>query len=317
VPFGEELFAPAGGRTAAQGYATGDGLRQQFTQKERDIETGLDYFSSRYYQSTQGRFTSADSFSGRITNPQTLNLYSYVKNSPLKFIDPTGHFAQDPATDVVTIIVHDRWYHHIWPSIKNLFRSKSQPQKTSPSLPEPIPSAHPSPTPVRIRGAIGVNWEKSNEALVEWLNRPESIPMMIVPGTIPFADPFADSESLGGLVLEESNVDLDLSTTAPAVPKLVQTVDSILMPGGSPLGQTGSSSNIRELTGGLAAAQKMFGELSQGGTTVTNASYPGTLVKLANGGTVGLRTVMSKSPDTAATIDVNIRGIPITKLKFN
>ena len=41
LPFGEELFAPSSGRTATQGYASGDGVRQQFTSKERDNETGL------------------------------------------------------------------------------------------------------------------------------------------------------------------------------------------------------------------------------------------------------------------------------------
>jgi RHS repeat-associated protein len=92
LPFGEELFAPAG-RTTALGYAAGDGIRQQFTQKERDNETGLDYFLARYYSSTQGRFTSSDSFGGSTFNPQTLNLYSYVNNNPLAFTDPTGHYA--------------------------------------------------------------------------------------------------------------------------------------------------------------------------------------------------------------------------------
>jgi hypothetical protein len=43
-----------------------------------------------------GRFTSPDSYGGRVTNPQTLNLYAYVLNNPLKWVDPTGHFAQDP-----------------------------------------------------------------------------------------------------------------------------------------------------------------------------------------------------------------------------
>ena len=52
LPFGEELFAGTGGRTAAFGY-TGDGVRQQFTSKERDAETGLDYFEARYYASVQ------------------------------------------------------------------------------------------------------------------------------------------------------------------------------------------------------------------------------------------------------------------------
>lgn len=61
------------------------------TSKERDNETGLDWFDSRYYHSAQGRFTSPDSFGGRLVNPQTLNLYSYVRNNPLKYIDPSGH----------------------------------------------------------------------------------------------------------------------------------------------------------------------------------------------------------------------------------
>ena len=74
-------------------HAGGDGVRQQFSQKERDIETGLDYFSARYYASTQGRFTSADPFTvtpARVLDPQQLNLYSYVRNNPLVHIDPTG-----------------------------------------------------------------------------------------------------------------------------------------------------------------------------------------------------------------------------------
>jgi len=60
LPFGEELFAGTGGRTTAMGYVAGDGVRQQFTQKERDVETGLDYFGARHYVNSQGRFTSID-----------------------------------------------------------------------------------------------------------------------------------------------------------------------------------------------------------------------------------------------------------------
>ena len=92
LPFGEEIGAPIGGRTAAMGYGGADSTREKFTQKERDSESALDYFLARYYSSAQGRFTSSDSFGGSTHNPQTLNLYAYVGNNPLRFVDPTGHF---------------------------------------------------------------------------------------------------------------------------------------------------------------------------------------------------------------------------------
>jgi RHS repeat-associated protein len=97
LPFGEELTGQIGGRTPQQGY-TGDSTRQKFTQKERDIETGLDYFGARYYASTQGRFTSTDPIiimADRLIDPQELNLYNYARNNPLRFTDPTGEDVND------------------------------------------------------------------------------------------------------------------------------------------------------------------------------------------------------------------------------
>ncbi|HEX7771533.1 MAG TPA: RHS repeat-associated core domain-containing protein [Pyrinomonadaceae bacterium] len=98
LPFGEELFAGTSGRTTAQGYASGDDVRQQFTSKERDVETGLDYFAARYFGSTQGRFTSPDALlqSGRVATPQSWNRYAYVLNNPLRLIDPDGLMDTDP-----------------------------------------------------------------------------------------------------------------------------------------------------------------------------------------------------------------------------
>ena len=90
LPFGEELFAGTGGRTSTQGYSASDGVRQKFTEKERDNETGLDYFGARYYASTQGRFTGVDPGPFTVADPQSWNRYLYVQNNPLKFIDPTG-----------------------------------------------------------------------------------------------------------------------------------------------------------------------------------------------------------------------------------
>jgi RHS repeat-associated protein len=72
-----------------------NGIGSRSCSKERDVETGLDYFLARYYSGAQGRFTSPD-WSEKpspipyvvLTDPQTLNLYAYVPNNPLAKIDP-------------------------------------------------------------------------------------------------------------------------------------------------------------------------------------------------------------------------------------
>ncbi|WP_420795533.1 RHS repeat-associated core domain-containing protein [Desulforamulus aeronauticus] len=56
-----------------------------------DDESGLYHLRSRYYDPTIGRFISRDSYEGDINNPLSLNLYTYVENDPLSYVDPSGH----------------------------------------------------------------------------------------------------------------------------------------------------------------------------------------------------------------------------------
>jgi len=56
-----------------------------------DEETGYYYLRARYYDPAIGRFISEDTYEGEVTNPLSLNLYTYVQNNPLLYIDPTGH----------------------------------------------------------------------------------------------------------------------------------------------------------------------------------------------------------------------------------
>jgi RHS repeat-associated protein len=90
----------------------------KFTGKERDSETGHDYFGARYYGSNMGRFLSPDEFTGgpmdlygpnpsdagplpyaNIVNPQSLNKYSYTYNNPIRYVDPDGHETQSTLDD--------------------------------------------------------------------------------------------------------------------------------------------------------------------------------------------------------------------------
>jgi RHS repeat-associated protein len=73
------------------------GAHSRYTGKERDTESGNDYFGARYYTSTMGRFMSPD-WSSRpeampyssLGNPQSLNLYAYVGNNPISGYDRGG-----------------------------------------------------------------------------------------------------------------------------------------------------------------------------------------------------------------------------------
>src|SRR5208283_2078144 len=105
------LINGAGCSTFFQELAYGDGLtiigganpcndatEHHFTGKERDSESGNDYFAARYYNSATGRFFSPDWSAkvqpvpyAKLDDPQSLNLYSYVRNNPLSRVDADGH----------------------------------------------------------------------------------------------------------------------------------------------------------------------------------------------------------------------------------
>ena len=63
--------------------------RYGYTGRERDAATGLMYYRARWYDAQQGRFLTEDP----IGMQGGMNLYSYVVNNPLSFVDPLGLFA--------------------------------------------------------------------------------------------------------------------------------------------------------------------------------------------------------------------------------
>lgn len=94
-------FYPWGGLIPGVGQTTNNNTIK-FTGQYRDSESNLDYFGARYYENATGRFMSPD-WAAKPTNvpyaefgdPQSLNLYSYVRNSPIVRVDTNGHF-NDP-----------------------------------------------------------------------------------------------------------------------------------------------------------------------------------------------------------------------------
>jgi RHS repeat-associated protein len=80
---------------AAYSYDTAD---CKFTGKEHDNESGLDDFGARYFSSSMGRWANPDWSARPATvpyaqfgDPQSLNLYLYVRNDPVSQADADGH----------------------------------------------------------------------------------------------------------------------------------------------------------------------------------------------------------------------------------
>jgi len=92
LPFGEEIPADTAGRSSSLLFGASDGVEQKFTGQIRDSETGMDFFTARYYASAVGRFTSPDpmNLGADLLDPQSWNAYAYVRNNPLALVDPSG-----------------------------------------------------------------------------------------------------------------------------------------------------------------------------------------------------------------------------------
>jgi RHS repeat-associated protein len=89
LPFGEECTTGS----CASNPGLNAGQPRKFTGKERDAETGLDYFGARYYGSKIGRFTTTDpvyTWRENLVDPQRWNRYAYARNNPLRYTDPDG-----------------------------------------------------------------------------------------------------------------------------------------------------------------------------------------------------------------------------------
>ena len=91
--------------------------RYNFTGKERDSESDLDYFGARYLDYNNGRWMKPDLISVRVYNPQTLNKYLYCINNPVNYIDYLGLLEENyegEADYIFTspIIVKDKYLFH-------------------------------------------------------------------------------------------------------------------------------------------------------------------------------------------------------------
>ena len=81
-------YTPYGSSSRREGVVN---VPQKFTGQHLDVSTGLYFYNARYYDPGLGRFVSPDPLIQDPIDPQTLNRYSYVRNNPVNFVDPSGY----------------------------------------------------------------------------------------------------------------------------------------------------------------------------------------------------------------------------------
>ena len=122
LPFGDQLNSFPDQYAAS---TADDSTPLHFTGKERDAESGNDYFGARYYASSMGRFMSPDPSSLSVirTDPQTWNRYSYVYNHPLSLADDNGKWPTNIHNQII-----DNAFPNLTPEQRQILKNVSAQQ---------------------------------------------------------------------------------------------------------------------------------------------------------------------------------------------
>src|SRR5262249_1063546 len=141
----ESDYYPWGGELQ---FVANDSNHYKFTGKERDSESGLDYFGARYYSNGLGRWVSADWSAmpepvpyADFGDPQSLNLYGFVGGNPASKVDPDGHCPQGPGCVLAALETLNRFANDPAGSIRSFFTPKNSSESSPlpPGLP-PVPT---------------------------------------------------------------------------------------------------------------------------------------------------------------------------------
>jgi RHS repeat-associated protein len=262
----------------------------QYTGHERDQASGLDYMHFRFYAGNMGRFMKPDNISGNMLNPQSWNKYSYVIGNPVNFNDPTGHMGASP-NDTIPRNPGDNMGVGSDDSDKPSGWTRFWMWLMGKTVPEPSKESSAQAKDVQELAETG----EVNETDVEATNLGQKVDKT--------------GREATATVLGEATKQVVIQVVIGGVGKLLP----ILKPAGRWIGVPGSSQRIRVLSGGVGAAREMFGALGAEGKAIKAKGYPGIMLEIPGGGTIGLREASKSGP---ATIDLALPGVAIEKLKF-
>ena len=142
----------------------------RFTGKEHDAESGLENFEARYDASSIGRFMTPDDGSDQsVGDPQSWNLYAYVRNQPLRYVDPTGHGDQEATAAASSCAQDQGGGGH---TTCNVDTSGTTAQNTAVATTMPIALDAPTitlPSAGEILSAVGTGLKAAGEATLDFV----------------------------------------------------------------------------------------------------------------------------------------------------
>ncbi len=258
-------------------------------------------------------------------NPQDLNRYSYVRNSPLNYTDPTGHCSSlsnvmsDPAA--CSHLLWIRLFGSLDPFMRSFDSSGSTNEAinapvvpvTAPPLPVISPPLPPPSPPLDYVFGPGLSFGVGGPSrfigtVQTGLDVASFIPVLNTPAGLANAGISAFRGHYGEAGLYALTALPVLGTIGKAshsAEGALQHLTNILKPGGKLIGEAGTTPGIRVLAGGKKAAEDLILDLGQAGRLGRDIKE-GFLIRIDELGTLTYRYT---SESGGPAIDVNIRGL--------
>lgn len=275
----------------------------KYTGQELDASTDLYNYEARQYEAALGRFVSPDTVVPDPFNPQDLNRYAYVRNSPLNYTDPTGHITCDDLRirDCLT-----QWFLDLFGGDRTGTPPTQPPQPPPPDTPPIVPVREVNVTDSRLPPPITIFPSSPPPNTPYWGEFGQR--GMGGDGRGGTPTPEETRDVINGLMQDIVGSAL-MGGIASKNPRnadaVLKHLKGILKPGGKLIGEAGSP-GVRVLSGDIKAAEDLTLDLGKLGQIRNHPQVQdGVGIDLPGGGFIGFRPHSSSG---GPAIDINVTG---------
>ncbi len=292
----------------------------KYTGQEFDASTGLYDYGARQYDASLGRFLSPDTLVPDPENPQSLNRYSYVRNNPFRYSDPTGQMELDGVgcidclpSSLFPLIPIIGQYGVNFPttSRQENFASYMTQSAFAPEIEMSeisVTSSRPGSVILAQMKEVALGFVPGYDLYTAFAN-PQAGPLDYTIGVLGVLGPLGKEVGLG---VKGMSASIEATKNAETV---LQHLNSILKPGGKLIGEAGSRPGIRLLPGDIKAAEDLTLDLGKLGQIRNHPKVQdGVGIDLPGGGFIGFRP---HSGSGGPAIDIDVPGFGgVDKIHF-